>query len=256
MPAHHRSGVLAPDRRIMLITCSACAAVYTIDESRVGKAGRTVRCAQCRETWFVSPPVLDPEMPASASSLVPLDEPAAPAISPVVKQRGTVRRPPLRRPERGRPAQSWIMRHGATALAGLIVLAVPAAIPLRRSIVRAAPESARVFAAIGLPVNLVGLDLTDVTSGFTEEAAKRVLIVEGAIGNPGAHPLTVPPIQVAVEGSAGELLYAWSTRPPRPDLGPAETTRFRIRLASPPPQGRRVAVTFKTDAHGAAVASR
>lgn len=240
----------------MLITCPACAAAYTIDESRVGKAGRTVRCSQCRETWFVSLPVEDPEMPALPSSLVPVDAPAVPAIAPLVEQRGTVRRPPLRRPERGQPAKSWIMRHGATALAILIVLAVPAAIALRKPIVRAAPESARVFAALGLPVNLVGLDLTDVSSGFTEEDAKRVLIVEGAIANPGAHPLAVPPIQVAVEGSAGELLYAWSTRPPRTDLGPAETARFRIRLASPPPQGRRVAVTFKTDARGAAVASQ
>lgn len=148
------------------------------------------------------------------------------------------------------------MRHGAGALAAALVLALPAAVVLRRPIVRAAPESARVFAAIGLPVNLVGLDLTDVRSGFAEEDAKRVLIVEGAITNPGASPLAVPPLQVAVEGSAGELLYAWSTRPPRADLGPAETARFRIRLASPPPAGRRIAVTFKTDPRGATVASR
>lgn len=238
----------------MLITCPACAAAYTIDESRVGKAGRTVRCSQCRETWFVSRPI--PEAPASTSGPVAVDEPAAPAVAPVVEQRGTVRHPRPRTPGRRRPAPSWIARHGATALAAALVLALPAAIALRRPIVRAAPESARVFAAIGLPVNLVGLDLTDVRSGFTEEDAKRVLIVEGAITNPGASPLAVPPIQVAVEGGAGELLYAWSTRPPRADLGPAETARFRIRLASPPPAGQRVTVTFKTDPRGAAVASR
>lgn len=249
-------GVLAPDRRIMLITCPACAAAYTIDESRVGKAGRTVRCSQCRETWFVSRPSSDPDAAAPMSSLVAVDEPALPAIAPVVEQRGTVRRPPPSRTGRGQPAGSWIARHGATALAALLVLAIPAAVALRRPIVRAVPETARVFTAIGMPVNLVGLDLTDVRSGFTEEDAKRVLIVEGAIANPGAYPLAVPPIQVTVEGAAGELLYAWSTRPPRADLGPAETSRFRIRLASPPPEGRRVVVTFKTDPRGAAVASR
>lgn len=238
----------------MLITCPACAAAYTIDESRVGKAGRTVRCSQCRETWFVSQPL--PDAPASTSSLAPVDGPASPAVAPVAEQPGTVRRPSPGRPGRRRRAPPWIARHGATALAAALVLALPAAVALRRPIVRAAPESARVFAAIGLPVNLVGLDLTDVTSGFTEEDAKRVLIVEGAISNPGASPLAVPPIQVVVEGSAGEVLYAWSTRPPRADLGPSETTRFRIRLASPPPEGRRVVVTFKTDPRGAAVASR
>ncbi len=141
-------------------------------------------------------------------------------------------------------------------LATVLVIALPAAMMLRRPIVRAAPESARVFAAIGLPVNLVGLDLTDVRSALAWDDAKRVLIVEGAITNPGAHPLSVPPIQITVEGGAGELLYAWSSHPPRADLGPAETTRFRIRLASPPPEGRRIAVTFKTDPGGATVASR
>lgn len=243
-----------PDRHIMLITCPACTAAYTIDETRVGKAGRTVRCSQCRETWFVSLPVS--EAPVPMSSLVAVDEPAPSPVEPVVEPRGTTRRPRPGRPARRRPAPSWIMRHGASALAAALVLALPAAIALRRPIVRAAPESARVFAAIGMPVNLVGLDITDVTSGFTEEDAKRVLIVEGAITNPGAHPLTVPPIQVVVEGGAGELLYAWSTRAPRSNLGPTETTRFRIRLASPPPEGRRVAVTFKTNPRGAAVASR
>ncbi len=256
MPAHHKNGVLAPDRRTMLITCPACAAAYTIDESRVGKAGRTVRCSQCRETWFVSLPIADLTTPASVSSLVSLDESVAPAIAPVVEQRGTVRRPTPRKPGIRQSRKSWIVRQGTNALAALLVLTLPAAVALRAPIVRAAPESARVFSAIGLPVNLVGLDLTDVRSGFTEEDAKRVLIVEGAVANHGAHPLTVPPIQVTVEGSAGELLYAWSTRPPRSDLGPAETIPFRIRLASPPPEGRRVAVTFKTDPHGAAVASR
>lgn len=255
MPAHHRGGITAPDRSIMLITCPTCAAAYTIDENRVGKAGRMVRCSQCRETWFVSQPASDPEAPTPMSSLVTTDEQAEPAIAPVVEHRGTVRRPPSR-PGRRRPTQSWVRRQGAAALAAVLVLALPASVALRRPIVRVVPESARVFAAIGLPVNLVGLDLTDVKSGFTEEDAKRVLIVEGAISNPGAQLLTVPPIQVTVEGGAGELLYTWSTRPPRTDLGPAETTRFRIRLASPPPEGRRVAVTFRTDARGAAVASR
>ena len=39
----------------MLIACPSCASEYRIDASKVGMEGRSVRCAACRETWFISP---------------------------------------------------------------------------------------------------------------------------------------------------------------------------------------------------------
>ncbi len=39
----------------MLIVCPACASEYRIDAEKVGAAGRSVRCAACRETWFIGP---------------------------------------------------------------------------------------------------------------------------------------------------------------------------------------------------------
>jgi predicted Zn finger-like uncharacterized protein len=38
----------------MLIVCPACTAAYRIELSTLGAAGRTVRCARCRATWFAS----------------------------------------------------------------------------------------------------------------------------------------------------------------------------------------------------------
>lgn len=52
----------------MLIVCPTCATSYMIDPASVGQAGRAVRCARCRATWFVSPS--KPSGPPSVSAFV------------------------------------------------------------------------------------------------------------------------------------------------------------------------------------------
>jgi predicted Zn finger-like uncharacterized protein len=39
----------------MLIVCPSCASEYAIDPEKLGPAGRQVRCALCRDTWFAAP---------------------------------------------------------------------------------------------------------------------------------------------------------------------------------------------------------
>jgi len=38
----------------MLIACPNCSTSYMIDPASLGEAGRTVRCARCKTTWFAS----------------------------------------------------------------------------------------------------------------------------------------------------------------------------------------------------------
>ncbi len=40
----------------MLIVCPTCATSYTIEPTSLGPAGRTVRCARCKESWFAGAP--------------------------------------------------------------------------------------------------------------------------------------------------------------------------------------------------------
>jgi predicted Zn finger-like uncharacterized protein len=40
----------------MIITCPNCATRYDVDDSRFSPDGRSVRCAECDESWFVPPP--------------------------------------------------------------------------------------------------------------------------------------------------------------------------------------------------------
>jgi predicted Zn finger-like uncharacterized protein len=46
----------------MLIVCPNCATSYMIDPAALGPAGRTVRCARCKVTWFAAAPAATPEL--------------------------------------------------------------------------------------------------------------------------------------------------------------------------------------------------
>jgi predicted Zn finger-like uncharacterized protein len=46
----------------MLIVCPSCATSYMIDPAALGPAGRTVRCARCKVTWFAAVPPAAPEL--------------------------------------------------------------------------------------------------------------------------------------------------------------------------------------------------
>src|SRR5262245_12917956 len=48
----------------MLIVCPNCSTSYAIDPTSLGSAGRTVRCARCKTTWFADGAKPEPELTA------------------------------------------------------------------------------------------------------------------------------------------------------------------------------------------------
>ena len=46
----------------MHIVCPNCSTSYAIEPASLGAAGRTVRCARCKTTWFANGPQAVPEM--------------------------------------------------------------------------------------------------------------------------------------------------------------------------------------------------
>jgi hypothetical protein len=77
---------------------------------------------------------------------------------------------------------------------------------LKEQIVRVLPATGALYAAIGLPVNLPGLEFQGVKSLASSEHAQRLLKVSGEIVNlrPGVNK--VPPIEIgARRGRAAAL---------------------------------------------------
>jgi predicted Zn finger-like uncharacterized protein len=130
-----------------------------------------------------------------------------------------------------------------TAILALIVLDL-GLIGWRGEIVRAAPQTASLYAAIGLPVNLRGLVLADVTTETQTQEGVPVLLVQGRIVSTGKRSVAVPRLRFAVRNGSGNEIYTWTARPDRSLLAPGGTLAFQSRLASPPPETRDVLVRF------------
>lgn len=48
----------------MLIVCPNCSTSYSVDQASLGAAGRTVRCARCKQTWFAGVDKAEPDLDA------------------------------------------------------------------------------------------------------------------------------------------------------------------------------------------------
>lgn len=150
-----------------------------------------------------------------------------------------------RRPRRGarRWRQLWSLSALQTAI--LILLIVDAIlIGWRKDIVHVLPQTASLYAAMGLAVNLRGLSFDHVVTSTEVHEGVPILVVQGDIVNDTGAAVGVPRLRLAVRNAAKQEIYSWTTAPPRESLPPHEGVGFRTRLASPPPGSRDVLVRF------------
>jgi len=120
----------------------------------------------------------------------------------------------------------------------------------RNEVVRFVPQTASLFAAIGLPVNLRHLVFQDVKVSKEESDGVNVLVVEGNIVSTTNNAVEVPRLRFGVRNPGGQEIYSWTAQPSRSVLGPGEQLPFRSRLASPPADANDVVVRFFTARDG------
>jgi predicted Zn finger-like uncharacterized protein len=269
----------------MLIVCPSCTTAYRIELSTLGAAGRTVRCARCRATWFASVEELAPAgiaLPAVLETAVP-PQPApveqheadqapqapddieaipneagsvtvdnAPPLVPALAQEAgsSAAGPDIESVAARRARQAKTKRRRSGRWPGLptiiLVLAgtIAALLNWRVPVVRFVPQTASLFSAIGLPVNLRGLSFDDVKTSVETNDGVSVLVVEGTIVNQTRQPLEVPRLRFAVRNAGGYEVYAWTALPTDPVLAPGARAPFRSRLASPPADAQDIIVRF------------
>jgi predicted Zn finger-like uncharacterized protein len=313
----------------MLIVCPNCATSYLIDPTSVGSAGRTVRCARCKTTWFAANPKAaddvsafvdgviaeaeaqangqdgqmagqigdhvptqpdypmpqdmphasddfgheasapGPSLPETASGevgstvhnndLTPFEDTAAPPLTitdapslvppldhaPLPDPDGEDSATLLARRERLKARRKSKRRSSRWTAIVLVLFAFNVALVGARSeVVRYLPQTASLFAAIGLPVNLRNLKFDNVR--ITKESADgvNVLVVEGMIVGTSGKAAEVPRLRFAARNAAGQEVYTWTALPGRSVLGPDETLPFSSRLVSPPADAVDVMVRF------------
>ena len=322
----------------MLIVCPSCASSYMIDQAAVGPAGRTVRCARCKVTWFAGGPKSAPDVAAFVDNVIAEAEaqstplahteaappPAAPAPPPQPAQAvdadigaedsksltaTDTEAPPVEPPSsESAPAEAPAMEpaeaqapesepatiadapslvpaieheplpdaanaelnsedaenfdarrqrlHGRrkrplrssrwTAVILVLVAFNVALVGARKDVVRYLPQTASLFAAVGLPVNLRNLKFEQVRISKETQDGVDNLIVEGAIVSETGKPVEVPRLRFAARNSTGQEVYTWTMPPPRSILAPGERLEFRSQIPAPPADASDVMVRFFT----------
>ncbi|WP_406855556.1 zinc-ribbon domain-containing protein [Alsobacter sp. KACC 23698] len=244
----------------MLIVCPSCASTYSLTSEQLGD-GRQLRCAKCRQLWHATPADAIPEsegVQAQAdlstsldASFVSQEAREAPRADHEALEASTAPAPEKRRPAPGRRRADAPKRTGrglrlstVHAAAAALLVAATLAVTQRAAIVRIMPQTAKLYAAAGAPVNLRGLEFGDLRSELVIDRDQAILVVEGQIKGVSAGETEVPKVTVSLRGAEGREIYAWTSDVSRSTLGKGESTTFRTRLVSPPAEGRDVVVRF------------
>lgn len=264
----------------MIITCPHCQTKYQVTYEAIGSVGRKVQCAHCQQAWQQRP--LDkadtstPEQKKAVEAITEdgLDEAMAAEeqkVAAEVSKRAAQEKVAEETQHRAAAAnkseaavlrkrqKDFSKRHdamvadlplarlrrtlriaGGVMLVGLLATGYFA----RVSVVKQFPALAGVYASIGLGVNVVGLEFSNVTTQQSLRDGREILSVSAQIVGLQPNPVSVPAVVVTLIDSQGQGVYEWSVVPSVRDLMAGERATFDTQLTMPPGDAARVRLSF------------
>lgn len=239
----------------MILQCPECSTRYLVPDSAIGVDGRTVRCANCKHSWFqdgapieLAAPAPAPiaQTPAPFAPLAPLTstpEPPPPLPPPpsFVAEPEPVARldadaPPFR--PRVNMTKRWTI--AAVAAGVLMLLAVVAILFL------GAPG---LGTKLGIGAAETPLRLRDNPIERRElENGSELFAVSGQVTNPSDSRQRVPDIRAELRDAQGRIVYSWTITPQQRTLPPGGAIDFNSAKLDVPANSKRLELSFAGDA--------
>jgi predicted Zn finger-like uncharacterized protein len=237
----------------MILICASCATRYYADEASIPPQGRVVRCAACGNTWRVEKELVLDNGSAQPATFV--DEPkltreqierarkaaTGPGGSSTAQARA--RQVQRQRLERFRSAAiAW----GGAGAALAILLTV--AVVFRQGVAKMWPNTASAYAAMGLSVNITGLEFSDLQISRSAEGETASITVSGAVRNIGGNSKAPPVLRFGLLDRNADEVRTWLVSLDGQPIAPGAARQFSTVVTNPPVSAVDLEATFATAA--------
>jgi hypothetical protein len=207
--------------------------------SRIAAEGTMIKCAACGQSWLegcATEVVGTP--PGQLPVVINTFEPDAEIRRLVEASRAARNSFAIKRRERQRRGAAL----GALTLAMMSPIILAAIFP--EVVVRAAPATVNVYAALGKTVNIYGISLRRIEVQHISVSGAAVLAVKGEIVNISGSDRKIPSLRFGLRDTANAEVYNWTLDSGARPLKAGEATSFVTRVASPPESARNLQVRF------------
>lgn len=239
----------------MILTCPECASRYFVDDSKVGAAGRVVRCASCGARWtarneddldlFEEPSAADiaaAEVLAKLDGQNPADDPETPVNELPGEELPKVFRARADAERRLKEAKTTGLVWGG--MVAMMLLLMGGAWLNNINIAKLWPSTAGAYAFVKHPVNVVGLVVEDLKAEPSMQNGHAAITITGVIRNITNHPVSAPPLRVALLNKHEKRVAGKLAAAADPLIPPSQTRHFSVTLLDPPRTANTLEIGF------------